>query len=156
MSQDLIARLILAKFKGHGLARLVDGILQAQGYTTYRPPEGPDGGIDILAGTGPLGFGAPRLCVQVKSQDTPVELSVLTQLKGAMNGVNATEGLLVSWGGFKDSVTRRTADNFFGVRLWTQKELLEALFATYDNLGEELKAELPLNRIWTVAAQGED
>lgn len=155
LARDQIARLIPAKLKGHGLARLVDGILRAQGYTTYLSPEGPDGGIDILAGSGPLGFGEPRLCVQVKSQDTPIESRVLNELKGAMQTVNATEGLLVSWGGFKESITRQTASNFFGVRLWTQKELLEALFATYERLDEDLKAELPLKRVWTVAAQDE-
>ena len=42
---------------------------------------------------------------------------------------------------------------FFRVRLWTQKELLEQLFAHYDRLDEDLKAELPLKRIWIVAAQ---
>ena len=48
------------------------------------------------------------------------------------------------------------AASFFRVRLWTQKELLEALFAHYDHLDDELKAELPLKRIWTVAAQEEE
>jgi len=39
------------------------------------------------------------------------------------------------------------------VRLWTQKELLQALFANYDQLDEDIKAELPLKRIWSLAAQ---
>jgi restriction system protein len=39
------------------------------------------------------------------------------------------------------------------VRLWTQKELLEALFQHYDDLDEDMKAEIPLKRIWTVTAQ---
>jgi restriction system protein len=42
------------------------------------------------------------------------------------------------------------------VRLWTQKEFLESLFAHYDQLDEDLRAELPLKRIWTVAAQDEE
>src|SRR5690606_7982291 len=70
---DRIATMIQAQFAGHGLIRLVEGILKAQGYTTYRSPEGADGGADILAGMGPLGFGTPQLCVEVKSQDTPVD-----------------------------------------------------------------------------------
>jgi restriction system protein len=45
------------------------------------------------------------------------------------------------------------ASSFFKIRLWTQTELLEALFAYYDRLDEDVKAELPLKRIWTVAAQ---
>jgi restriction system protein len=65
----------------------------------------------------------------------------------------AQEGLFVSWSGFKPNVFREMAPSFFKVRLWTQKELLEALFANYDRLDEDLRAELPLKRIWTVAAQ---
>lgn len=155
-ARDQIARLINAKFKGHGLASLVDAILRAQGYTTRISPEGPDGGVDILAGTGSLGFGNPRLCVQVKSQSDPVDAPTLTQLRGTMTTLKASEGLLVAWGGFKSSVYKVEAQNFFSVRLWTQKELIEALFANYEALEEDLKAELPLKRIWTVAAMEEE
>jgi restriction system protein len=153
LARDQIAQLVSARLKGHGLARLVEAILKAQGYTTYRSPEGPDGGVDILAGAGPLGVGSPRLCVQVKSQDNPIEAKALNELRGAMQHVNASEGLFVSWSGFKSTVYRQAATSFFTVRLWTQKDLLEALFSHYDQLDEDLKAELPLKRIWTVAAQ---
>lgn len=156
LARDQIAQLISARFKGHGLARLVESILKAQGYTTYRSPEGADSGVDILAGAGPLGFGSPRLCVQVKSQDTPVESKALNELRGAMQSVHASEGLFVSWSGFKSTVYKQAAASFFNVRLWTQKELLEALFSNYDQLDEDLRAELPLKRIWTVAAQDEE
>ena len=44
------------------MARLVDAVLRAQGYTTYLSPEGPDKGIDILAAPEPMGFGT-RECV---------------------------------------------------------------------------------------------
>jgi restriction system protein len=155
LARDQISRLISAKFKGHGLARLVEGILKAQGYTTYRSPEGPDAGIDILAGAGPLGFSSPKLCVQVKSQDTPVESKTLNELRGAMQSVNASEGLFVSWGGFKPTVYKQAISSFFSVRLWTQKELLENLFANYGALDPELRAELALKQIWTVASEEE-
>ena len=56
---------------------------------------------------------------------------------------------------FKRNVEEELALSFFRVRLWTQKELLEQLFALYDHLDEELKAELPLKRVWMVAAQEE-
>jgi len=69
-AMDQIAQLIMALFKGHGLTRLVDGIFNAQGYITYRSPEDADAGADILAGAGQLEFGEPRLCVQVKSEQS--------------------------------------------------------------------------------------
>jgi restriction system protein len=155
-ARDQIAQLIAARFKGHGLTRLVEAILKAQGYTTYRSPEGADGGADILAGAGPLGFGMPRLCVEVKSEDTPIDRPTVDKLLGAVSKFGAQEGLFVSWSGFKTNVQKELAPSFFRVRLWTQKELLEALFAHYDHLDDDLKAELPLKRIWTVAAQDEE
>lgn len=156
LARDQIAQLIAARFKGHGLTRLVEAILKAQGYTTYRSPEGADGGADILAGAGPLGFGAPRLCVEVKSESGPIDRPTVDKLLGAVSKFGADEGLFVSWSGFKSNVQKELAASFFRVRLWTQKELLEQLFAHYDQLDEDLKAELPLKRIWTVAAQEEE
>lgn len=150
---DQIAQLINARFKGHGLTRLVEAILKAQGYTTYRSPEGADGGADILAGAGPLGFGSPRLCVEVKSQDSLIDRPTVDKLLGAVQKFGADEGLFVSWSGYKSNVQKELAASFFKVRLWSQKELLENFFANYDLLDAEIKAELPLKRIWTVAVQ---
>jgi len=156
LARDQIAKLVAARFKGHGLARMVEAILNAQGYVTYMSPEGADGGADILAGAGPLGFGAPRLCVEVKSGDAPVDRPAVDKLLGAVTKFGAQEGLFVSWSGFRSNVQKELASSFFRVRLWSQKELLEALFAHYDRLDDDLKAELPLKRIWTVAAQDDD
>ena len=151
IARDQIAKLIIARFKGHGVAHLVDGILRAQGYTTYLSPEGPDKGIDILAAPGPLGFGEPKICVQVKSGDAPIDRPTLDQLIGTMQNVQAKQGLLVSLGGFKTSVDREKANQFFRVRLWDQKDLIEQLLTHYNDLDDDIRAELPLKRIWTVA-----
>lgn len=154
--RDQIAQLIRAKFSGHNLARLIDAILKVQGYTTYLSPAGPDGGIDILAGAGALGFGSPKICVQVKSQESPVGRPEVDQLLGAMDNTKADAALFVSWGGFKSTVYKELANRFFRIRLWGQKEILEQVFASYDKLDEDLRAELPLKRIWTVAQAEEE
>jgi restriction system protein len=96
------------------------------------------------------------LCVEVKSEGTPIDRPTVDKLLGAVSKFGAQEGLFVSWSGFKANVQKELAASFFRVRLWTQKELLEALFAHYDHLDDDLKAELPLKRIWTVAAQEEE
>jgi predicted Mrr-cat superfamily restriction endonuclease len=64
-ARDQITKLVLARFKGHGMAELVGAILRAQGFSTHISPSGPDGGIDILAAPGTFGFAEPRICVQV-------------------------------------------------------------------------------------------
>lgn len=108
----VITNLIIQKTKGHGLARIVDAILRAKGFTTYVSPAGPDKGVDILASAGTLGFGSPKICVQVKSTDVPVDRIVLDQLGGVMKNFNADYGLLVSWSGFKSSVINEIAKHF--------------------------------------------
>ena len=154
-ARDEIAALIGRKYKGHDMAWLVEMVLNAQGYTTYRSPEGPDYGIDIMAAPGPLGFGQPKIVVQVKSGDTPIDRATVDQLIGTMQNVRAEQGLFVSWGGFKSSVEKEKARQFFRVRLWDQQALIDQILEHYDKLDEDLRAELPLKRIWTVA-QTED
>lgn len=155
LARDQIAQVIAAKFKGHNLTRLIEAILKAQGYTTWRSPEGADGGADILAGSGPQGFASPRLCVEVKSEDGAIDRPTVDKLLGAMTKFNADQGLFVAWNGFKGNVQKELATQFFRLRLWTQKDVLEQLFDLYDRLDEDLRAELPLKRVWMVAAQGE-
>ncbi len=150
-AKDQIAKFLTAKFSGHGMARLVEAVLEAKGFLTYRSPEGPDKGVDLLAAPGALGFNSPKLCVQVKTGDTPVDRPTLDQLIGAMQNFGADSGLLVSWSGFKGSVDKELPSQFFRVRLWDQDTLIEELLGCYEKLDEELKAELPFKRVWTIA-----
>ena len=154
-ARDQLAKLIIRRFQGHGMTRLVDAVLRARGYTTYLSPEGPDKGVDILAAPEPMGFGEPRVCVQVKSSDSALDRPTLDQLIGVMQNVQASNGLLVSWGGFKSSVDKEEATQFFRVRLWDQGDLIEQVLAHYDKLDEDIRTELPLKRIWIVAEADE-
>lgn len=147
----VITNLIIQKTKGHGLAKIVDAILRAKGFTTYVSPAGPDKGVDILASAGTLGFGSPKICVQVKSTDTPVDRIVLDQLGGVMKNFGAEYGLLVSWRGFKSSVINETAKQFFEIRLWTHKEIIEEFLRYYDQMDDEIKELIPLKKIWVVS-----
>lgn len=156
IARDQIARTIYAQYKGHGLEALVEAILKAQGFTTYHTDKGADGGIDILAAPDTLGFGQPRICVQVKSQDSALERPVLDQLVGTMQHVGADQGLLVCWGGFKKTIIAELPRLFFRVRVWDQNDLIDQFLAVYDKLDEDLRAEIPLKRVWTVASTESD
>jgi restriction system protein len=68
-----------------------------------------------------------------------------------MQNSNAEQGLLVSWSGFKSSVHREIPTQFFRVRLWDQTAIIDELIACYDRLDEDIRAEIPLKRIWTLA-----
>ncbi len=149
---DQIRRLIESKFKGHNLTRLVEAILNVHGYQTYRAPEGPDGGVDILAGFGPMGFDKPRLCVQVKSGGVQND-SAIRELEGVMSRVGAEQGLFVSWDGFNKTAMGNIRDLFFKVRLWDDKKLIANLLDSYEKLPDEIQAELPMKRIWIVVPE---
>ena len=70
-----------------------------------------------------------------------------------MKSFNATQGVLVSWSGFKSSVELEARRLFFEIRLWDSRDLVKALLSNYERLPEALQAELPLKRIWALALE---
>lgn len=152
-AKDQIVKHIEKKFKGHSLARLVNALLKAQGYVTRQSPPGPDGGVDILAAAGSLGFDRPRLCVQVKSTSSPIDVKILRELQGVMAKVRADQGLLVAWGGFNTLAMQEARDAFFSIRLWDQGNLLDEVFKYYHHFDDELKTELPLKKVWSLVLE---
>jgi restriction system protein len=153
LAHDQIVAHIQARFSGHALAELVDAVLSADGWVTKLSPPGPDGGVDILAGRGPLGLDAPRLCVQVKSQKGPADVTIYRTLQGTMQTFKADQGLLVCWGGFNKAVMAESKQGHFTVRLWDSRDLVEAIYRNYERLPAEIQAELPLKRVWMLVAE---
>jgi restriction system protein len=145
---DQISERIIQKFKGHRMEDLINEILKAKGFTTYRSPEGTDHGVDLLASPDTLGFGSPKICIQVKTNDTPIDRPTLDQLIGTMSNYNANYGMLVSWSGFKTSVIREIPKQFFKVRLWDSRTIIQEIFNNYEKLSDEIKTEIPLKRVW--------
>ena len=45
---------------------------------------------------------------------------------------------------------------FFRVGFWDQDALIEQLLEQYEQPDEDLRAELPLKRIWMIASQDEE
>ena len=140
-------------FHGHALGDLVAAVLKAEGYRVTVSPPGPDGGVDILAGKGPLGFDSPRICVQVKSGRQVSGVNVLRELQGVMQTFQADHGLLVSWGGFARPAEQEAKAMHFNVRLWGADQLLEAVLENYELLSADVKAELPLKRFWALVQE---
>jgi restriction system protein len=150
--RDLIVRMIDERFKGHDLERLVEAILIADGFHVDRTRAGADGGVDLLAGRGELGFDTPRICVQVKSSKHAEDVKAVRELQGALKNFGADQGVFVSWGGYTNSVYAEARRSFFQIRLWTADHLVDTLLRVYDRLPAEMRAEIPLKRIWAPAA----
>ncbi len=70
-----------------------------------------------------------------------------------MQRVNAKQGLLVTWGGFTKDSIQEAKNDFFSMRLWDQVALLNEMVKYYEQFEDELKAELPLKRIWTLVEE---
>jgi restriction system protein len=147
-AHDQIIAHIQARFAGHALSRLVEAVLRADGWVTKNSPPGADGGVDIFAGRGSLGLDAPRLCVQVKSQPSAADVTVYRTLQGTMQAFKAEQGLLVCWGGVNKAVLAEARQSHFTVRIWDSRDLVEAIYRTYEQLPAEIQAELPLKRVW--------
>ncbi|QAZ68651.1 hypothetical protein C3Y92_16005 [Solidesulfovibrio carbinolicus] len=80
----------------------------------------------------------------MKSGLTPTDRPTVDKLLGAVTKFGATEGLFVSWGGFKPNVQKELAASFFRVRLWSQKELFEQ--CSYNTFGCNRAAHAPLHQ----------
>lgn len=50
---------------------------------------------------------------------------------------------------YKEKVERQS--EFFKIRLWEKKELVEEFLKNYNKLDEETKSEIPLKQIWVLS-----
>ncbi len=153
--RDQIVKIIRAKFLGHNLAILIDEILRARGYVTRLSPPGRDHGVDILAGSGVLGFDDPKICVQVKSQKDPVDIIILHHLVAVSKKFKATHSILVAWGGLKGTAIDEIKEQFFSTKLWDYNTIIDEILKNYDKLSDETKSKIPLKKIWAVIGESD-
>ena len=145
ISSRIINR-IRQRFYGTRLEYLVASILRASGYHAIETRQGPDGGVDVVAGQGDMGFGHPRLCVQVKSGRNPVDIADYNRLQGNIGSIGADHGLLVSLGDFTRPVRIENERSFFQIRLWGPNDLVDRLLETYDDLPADIQSEIPIRK----------
>lgn len=148
VAQDEIAKRLQEDFKGHELSELVEALLTAEGFKCRNSPPGADGGVDVLAGMGPLGMDSPKLVVQVKSQTSAVSDTVLQQLNGAIHRFQADQALLVTFGGVTAPAKTYLETQYFNIRVWTIDDIIQSIYKHYPALDSEMRARLPLKQIW--------
>ena len=54
---------------------------------------------------------------------------------------------------FRRSVFSEARQSFFIIRLWDADALVKAVLENYDRLSEQIRAELPLKRIWALVQE---
>lgn len=144
-TRDFILKKLSQELKGHPLTDFVANLLNTLGYRTRVSPEGPDGGIDIIAHKDELGFEPPIIKVQVKSSDGSVGDPIVSALYGKV-GANE-HGLLVTLGKFTSQASNfaKSKDN---LRLVDGDELIELILLQYDQLDSRYKGLLPLKKVF--------
>ena len=147
--RDRVRARIVEDFGQHKLTHLVADVLTALGFVCEVSPAGPDQGIDIRAGRGPLGLDTP-IIVEVKSEPTAVGAPVMRGLHSAMSKNNAPQGLLVAMGGITAPAKKEFESLRTIIQVWDAEALLDQLFATYPLLPDSTKAALPLKQVWVL------
>lgn len=153
--RDRVRTHVRKQFREHDLTRLVAAILEVRGFHCDVSPPGKDQGVDILAGTGPLGLDSPTLIVEVKSEPGAVGAPVVRGLQGAMLSHRADQGLLVAWGGITKDARAEIRKDRLTMRVWDADDVLDQVFDAYEKLPESLRSEIPLKRAWVLTEDDE-
>ncbi|HVY77470.1 MAG TPA: restriction endonuclease [Solirubrobacterales bacterium] len=148
LAREQIRQHITQTIAGHDLADLVGAIFEARGFTVTVSPPGPDGGVDLLMGSGPTGRESPRVVAQVKTGQAGVDQ--YRSIFGLKESMKADQGLLVAWGGFQGHARREARSQPFSMLLWDADDLLNALFEAYDSIRDDIRSRLPLQRMWVM------
>lgn len=148
LAREQIRQHITQTIAGHDLADLVGAIFEARGFKVVVSPPGPDGGVDLLMGSGPTGRESPRVVAQVKTGQAGVDQ--YRSIFGLKESMQADQGLLVAWGGFKGHVRREAQSQPFSMLLWDADDLLDALFEAYGSIRDDIRSRLPLQRMWVM------
>jgi len=151
--RDRVRTHLVENFGQHKLTHLIAAILRAEGYVCDVSPEGPDFGVDIIAGRGPLGLDSPTLIVEVKSEASQIGVQVVNGLQGAMRTHKADQGLLVAWGGLGKPAVQALRTERLSVRVWDAEDVLDRLFEIYERLPEDVRLRLPLKRTWVLVEE---
>lgn len=148
-TRDFILKQLSKELKGHPLEDFVAHSMQQMGYRTRLTPEGPDGGVDIVAHKDELGFEPPIIKVQVKAKDGNVGDPDTSALYGKV--AVGEFGLLVTLSSFTKQA-KNFAQGKSNLRLIDGDELVDLILRHYENLDSKYKGLLPLKRVYVPEA----
>lgn len=128
---------------------LVATLLDAMGYhISHIAERGPDGGIDIVAYTDPLGTKQPRIIVQVKHRPLDSVVSdAIQKLSGTLKR-NTDVGIFVTSGQFSKPAIKEAINCREHIELIDFDRLIELWIEYYPKMRDEQKNLLPLHPIY--------
>jgi restriction system protein len=128
---------------------LVAALLTAMGYHISEIAEkGPDGGIDIVAYTDPLGTKLPRIIVQVKHRpNDSIPADQIQKLAGTLKR-NTDVGIFVTSGSFSKPARKEARESREHIELIDFERMMDLWQQYYTKLSDEQKNLLPLHPIY--------
>lgn len=144
-TRDFVSKRLSQSYKGHPFEHFVAHLLNLLGYRTRVTPEGPDGGVDIIAHKDELGLEPPIIKVQVKSNDADITPDKVQALYG--NVGTGEYGLFVAMNGFSKKA-REFAKSKTNLRLIDGEELVDLILLHYEKLDSSHKAIIPLKNVY--------
>jgi restriction system protein len=128
---------------------LVAGLLDVMGYhISDIAQRGPDGGIDIIAYTDPLGTKQPRIIVQVKHRpNDSVASDEIQKLSGTLKR-NTDVGIFVTSGQFSKPAIKEARNSREHIELIDFNRFISLWVEYYDKLTDEQKNMLPLHPVY--------
>lgn len=128
---------------------LVGALLEAMGYYVSTIAErGPDGGIDIIAYTDPLGTSQPRIIVQVKHRpNDAISSDEIQKLSGTLKR-QGDVGIFVTSGRFSKPSRKESVNSREHIELIDFTRFIELWQEYYTKMSDEQKNMLPLHPIY--------
>lgn len=125
---------------------LVAGFLRMLGYKTSMTSKGSDGGRDIIASPDGLGLEQPRIIAEVKHRKGQMGAAQIRAFIGGLR--NSDSGLYVSTSGFSKEARYEADRATMPIRLLDLDGFVRLLVDNYDSADDEVRAILPLTRIY--------
>lgn len=144
-TRDFVLKTLAQELKGHAFSHFIAHLLGTMNYRCRVSPEGPDGGVDIIAHKDELGFEPPIIKVQVKSSEGSIGEPAVSQLNGKVD--RSEFGMVVTLGTFTNQAVT-FARNKSNLRLIDGEELVSLILQHYEQFDSRYKALLPLKRVY--------
>lgn len=153
LKQDIVSRSmefikdIISNLSWEDVELLVAGLMNSLGYKSRLTSRGSDLGSDILASPDGLGMLEPRIKVEVKKR-TKDKISA-PELRNFIGGLRGHDkGLFISTTGFSKEAFYEAERANFPITLIDIDLLVELIIENYESLQPEIKALVPLRKIY--------
>jgi restriction system protein len=136
----------LVRLQWDDVQELVAGILRAMGYRARVSPAGSDRGVDIFASPDGLGLEEPRIFVEVKHRKGKMDAPEIRRFLGGRKPGDRC--LYVSTGGFTKEASYEAERASVPIQLLNLQRLRELLLDYYEQLDSDVRALVPLKRVY--------